>query len=294
MLEKALVERPSEDDSHSTSANILARATPLATRMRATSARRSTSLVGRGVPLRRSPIRGAVASSSRGASSPMIEVERKYEADASAEELTRRVEALGGRSKGVVTFTDAYYDTPDRALCAQDVWLRRRDAAWEIKLPVLADARRSGGERSVFREVEGARDVLREFLGALGDDRGESARAGADRPDPADAEAALRDALASRRAEAFAEFSTTRVKLETTSGVAVDVDAASFGHVVVEVEVMCGDEREVAEAERRVEETARELGLEPLLDSGGKLETFIRRNCPEHLATLVERGILKP
>jgi inorganic triphosphatase YgiF len=102
----------------------------------------------------------------------MIEVERKYEADASAEELTRRVEALGGRSKGVVTFTDAYYDTPDRALCAQDVWLRRRDAAWEIKLPVLADARRSGGERSVFREVEGARDVLREFLGALGDDRG--------------------------------------------------------------------------------------------------------------------------
>ena len=165
----------------------------------------------------------------------MIEVERKYEADASAEELTRRVEALGGRSKGVVTFTDAYYDTPDRALCAQDVWLRRRDAAWEIKLPVHADARRSGGERSVFREVEGARDVLREFLGALGDDRGESARAGADRPDPADAEAALRDALASRRAEAFAEFSTTRVKLETAAGVAVDVDAASFGHVVVDV-----------------------------------------------------------
>ena len=57
---------------------------------------------------------------------------------------------------------------------------------------------------------------------------------------------------------------------------------------------MCGDEGEVAEAERRVEETARELGLEPLLDSGGKLEAFIRRNCPEHLATLVERGILKP
>ena len=225
----------------------------------------------------------------------MIEVERKYEADASAEELTRRVEALGGRSKGVVTFTDAYYDTPDRALCAQDVWLRRRDAAWEIRAPgargrapIGGRAKRlprgGGGEGRPPRVPRRARRRSRRVRARR---RGPA--------DPADAEAALWDALASRRAEAFAEFSTTRVKLETAAGVAVDVDAASFGHVVVEVEVMCGDEGEVAEAERRVEETARELGLEPLLDSGGKLEAFIRRNCPETSRHPRRAGgILKP
>jgi len=128
----------------------------------------------------------------------MIEVERKF-APPDLVQLARRVEELGGKRVSEASFTDVYFDTPDCALTRRDIWLRRRDDEWELKLPVeakplppsplppplplplssllqpppsprpwptpspppppQADAKRSGGERTVFREVEGAAAV---------------------------------------------------------------------------------------------------------------------------------------
>ena len=48
------------------------------------------------------------------------------------------------------------------------------------------------------------------------------------------------------------------------------------------------------DAEAEIAYVASRLGLTPLTDSGGKLESFIRRNCPTHLRVLVEAGYLKP
>ena len=217
-----------------------------------------------------------------------IEVERKYDASSvSVETLRETVESLGGVTKGVVTFTDVYYDTPDAALAAKDTWLRTRDGAWEIKVPLQGDERRSGGERSVFREVEGAGPCLRELniaLGALPPEDGSS---------DDDDEVALAAAMATSRVAPFAEFTTRRAKFEL-DGASVDVDAASFGHAVCEVEVLCAYASQVPDAEAKIAYVAQRLGLAPLMDSGGKLETFIRRNCPTHLKVLVEAGYLKP
>ena len=69
-----------------------------------------------------------------------IEVERKYGAGDGVEAIARRVADLGGSEIGSVTFTDTYYDTPECALTANDVWLRRRDDRWEIKVPIPGDA----------------------------------------------------------------------------------------------------------------------------------------------------------
>jgi adenylate cyclase class IV len=83
-----------------------------------------------------------------------IEVERKFNLP-SGKDLSDRVTALGGEVKGKVQFTDSYWDTAGCTLTRRDVWLRQRDGAWELKLPVEEeDARRSGGERSVFHEIE--------------------------------------------------------------------------------------------------------------------------------------------
>jgi len=216
-----------------------------------------------------------------------IEVERKYDASSvSVETLRETVESLGGVAKGVVTFTDVYYDTPDAALAAKDTWLRTRDGAWEIKVPLQGDERerRSGGERSVFREVEGAGPCLRELNIALGADPEEGS---------GDDVVALAAAMARSRVAPFAEFTTRRAKFEL-DGASVDVDAASFGHAVCEVEVLCAHASRVPDAEAEIAYVASRLGLTPLTDSGGKLESFIRRNCPTHLRVLVEAGYLKP
>jgi len=203
-----------------------------------------------------------------------IEVERKYDASVvSIDALTKTVESLGGETKGVVTFTDVYYDTPDASLAAKDTWLRARDGAWEIKVPLSQGddtARRSGGERSVFREVEGPGACLQELNAALGVPRVPTQLANED------AEAALIAAMKTLDVHPFAKFTTERAKF-ALDGANVDVDAASFGHGVCEVEVLCAYESQVPDAEAKIAYVAQRLGLTPLSDSGGKLETYIRR-----------------
>ena len=203
-----------------------------------------------------------------------IEVERKYDASVvSVDALTQTVESLGGETKGVVTFTDVYYDTPDASLAAKDTWLRARDGAWEIKVPLNQGddtAPRSGGERSVFREVEGPGACLHELNAALGVPRVPTKLANED------AEAALIAAMKTLDVHPFAKFTTERAKF-ALDGANVDVDAASFGHGVCEVEVLCAYESQVPDAEAKIAYVAQRLGLTPLKDSGGKLETYIRR-----------------
>lgn len=91
-----------------------------------------------------------------------IEVERKFEPPASIEELDRKVIANGGEKRGAKSFKDVYWDTLGCSLTRRDTWLRCRSQGnrqqWELKVPV-GDANRSGGERTVFREVEGTVQV---------------------------------------------------------------------------------------------------------------------------------------
>ena len=216
----------------------------------------------------------------------MIEVERKYGAPA---DLKAAITTAEGTLTKSIIFGDTYYDTPNCDLAAKDVWLRRREKQWEIKIPVEGEGGRSGGERSVFREVEGARSVADELAAALGlpapSDGGDGGGA--------DGEEILTRVMADAAARPFAEFVTERVSW-SLDGASIDFDHASFGHSVVEVEVMCERAEQVEDAEKKVEEVAAKLGLEPLTETGGKLETFIRKNCPKHLAVLVSKGYLKP
>ena len=138
----------------------------------------------------------------------------------------------------------------------------------------------------MFREVEGAGPCLRELNIALGAHP-------EDGSSDDDDEVALAAAMATSRVGPFAEFTTRRAKFEL-DGASVDVDAASFGHAVCEVEVLCAYASQVPDAEAKIAYVAQRLGLTPLTDSGGKLETYIRRMCPTHLRVLVEAGYLKP
>ena len=87
------------------------------------------------------------------ASTAAIEVERKFAAsDPSA--LRQRVEANGGLVLGEKAFNDQYWDNAQCTLTRRDTWLRRRQDQWELKVPIVG-SRRSGGETTSFREIEG-------------------------------------------------------------------------------------------------------------------------------------------
>ena len=213
-------------------------------------------------------------------SAPLIEVEKKFVAPSDHAVMAASVEAQGGKELGTKRFTDVYYDTADCSLTRRDTWLRERDGAWELKLPVYEDARRSGGERTVFTEVEGEAAVaaaLRDLLPGI--DEKMSAQP-------------LSEMLNAAQVLPFAEFSTTRSKWKLGNA-NIDADVASFGHAVMEIEVLCKSESDVDEAEAEVARVADILGAQPLSGSmGGKLETYIRRHCPSVLAQLVEAGVL--
>ena len=212
-----------------------------------------------------------------------IEVERKFEATDAAALPSCDGRASAARFAGEVSFTDAYWDNAGCTLTRRDTWLRQREGKWEIKIPLGDPGDRSGasgGERTVFREVEGEAAVRTALESLL--DGGALDGAG-------DLEAALRAAAFAP----FVTFGTKRSKFRVGE-CAIDADVASFGHSVVEVEVMCESEAAVPEAESAIARVAGELQLVPLQNTGGKLETCIRREAPAVLAALVEEGILKP
>ncbi|KAJ8607176.1 hypothetical protein CTAYLR_007328 [Chrysophaeum taylorii] len=205
----------------------------------------------------------------------VIEVEAKFQ----AQDVREAILANGGRVLGEVSFEDTYYDTKECALTTQDRWLRRRDDAWELKVPV-AETKRSGGERTVFREIEGAEPVAAELRRLYPNLFSIDARC---------SEAALEAAGCA----AFAQFRTTRGKFEIR-GCRLDLDHASFGHSVLEIEAVVQTPEEVPAAERKIREVADLVGAKPLQhNSGGKLETYIRRHVPHVLEALVAAGVLK-
>uniref|UniRef100_A0A7S4DXH4 CYTH domain-containing protein n=1 Tax=Lotharella globosa TaxID=91324 RepID=A0A7S4DXH4_9EUKA len=245
------------------------------------------------------PASAVPPSSPPRASSSSIEVERKFEFSGDADELRSRCLTLGGRLQGQITFTDTYWDTDDCLLTTKDIWLRTRDGEWELKLPIGDPTDRtgaSGGERSVFREIEGEAAVAAaleasDFIPAL--ENKATAEISASQPGDSSSAGLLENHLRSSVGMSpFASFATDRTRFEL-DGCAIDADLASFGHSVVEVELIVSKASEVPAAEDAIDQVAARLGLKPLTPgTGGKLETYLRRFCPNVVQKLVEAGVL--
>ncbi|KAJ1453182.1 CYTH-like domain-containing protein [Pelagophyceae sp. CCMP2097] len=217
--------------------------------------------------------------SAAAAGQDLIEVEKKFQGISDVGVLETAVLRSGGAPLGSVSFTDTYYDTPDCCLTTRDIWLRQRDDNWELKVPIDLEARRSGGERTTFREVEGEWRVV-SALAALD----------AKRFSPAQT---MQDLLAQSGCASFASFETTRAKF-ALGRCTIDADVASFGHSVLEIEVMVREACDVAAAEADIAAAALQIGAVELTVTGGKLETYIRRFCPDVEYSLIAAGVLPP
>ena len=214
----------------------------------------------RAAALQRPPVRRRMATKPLKAA---VEVEEKFAATIEPEALEKRVRELGGEVLRTVEFYDEYFDTADLTLTTRDTWLRRRDGAWELKVPAEARRQATGGETTAFREIEDVPSIAAE-LASLGVEGF---------PDDT-------------TLKPFAAFGTRRDKYSLNE-VSVDVDAASYGHSIMELEVMTdGSEGDIERARALIAAAAVDLGCEKLGDTGGKLETYLRRFCPKHAEAL--------
>ena len=176
----------------------------------------------RAAALQRPPVRRRMATKPLKAA---VEVEEKFAATIEPEALEKRVRELGGEVLRTVEFYDEYFDTEELTLTTRDTWLRRRDGAWELKVPAEARRQATGGETTAFREIEDVPSIAAE-LASLGVEGF---------PDDT-------------TLKPFAAFGTRRDKYSLNE-VSVDVDAASYGHSIMELEVMTdGSEGDIERA----------------------------------------------
>lgn len=197
----------------------------------------------------------------------MIEVEKKFVSNNAT--TARLLEGATFSREHVMT--DTYYDTADYALTCKDRWLRRRNGAFELKIPLHTDGLQRKADQ--YDELEDDAEIQR----ALGIQD--------TRP--------LLGALTAHGYAAFCTCVTTRRRY-TKDGFAIDIDTVDFGdftHHIGEIELMVTNKSEITPAIERILTFANQYQLQ-LSPVRGKVIEYLLRKSPEHYAALVASGVI--
>ena len=190
-----------------------------------------------------------------------IEVEFKF----SITPLTKqKLAALGAERKGSCQFTDIYFDTSSHVLMLEDHWLRKRDGKWQLKYTTGGQMGQTAGS-DVYNELD-TQDKILEHL--------RTPSAGNFHGLIQNSPQTLDQLITGGILIPVVEFSTTRETYtyrdtETGMVVCIDLDRASFGYAVGEVEMMVEGEEEVALAKEKTKAIAIQLGKELLASFPG-------------------------
>lgn len=197
----------------------------------------------------------------------MIEVEKKFILNESDKNrLVSGAQFLNER-----VFTDIYYDTKTFVLTSQDKWLRSREAKFELKSPLHANAERLADQYSELA------DELK-IKKALNLENSEN----------------LADALAKNGYVPFCICKTTRKKYKKGDFI-IDLDVVDFQdftYSIGEIELMVNDESEIENAIHKIVVFAKnnELKIAPVR---GKVIEYLKRVKPNHYQALVKAGVVK-
>ena len=104
-----------------------------------------------------------------------------------------------------------------------------------------------------------------------------------------DPEKPLVESLESNGYKPFATITTNRKKY-SKDGFAIDVDSATFGYEIIEIELMVEEESEMEGATKRILEFAQSLGLTEGVVRG-KISEYLYRFNPEHHKVLLDAGV---
>ena len=202
----------------------------------------------------------------------MIEVEKKFKLnDEEEKRLLKGAEFVSEK-----TFTDVYYDTVDFTLSKNNIWLRKRDEQFQLKLPV---SQKEKMQITQFQEIEGE-DKIREIF----------------------AVATVLDFETDIKAfgyEIFCQLRTTRKKYQK-EGFEIDLDDAvsvlpgeeDFVYKITEIELLVENKEEVSSASKKIEEFATKNQLK-LEKTWGKIAQYLFQKKPKHFEALVVAGVVK-
>lgn len=184
-----------------------------------------------------------------------FEFEKKFIlTDEQKEKLLEDAEFLGEK-----IFTDTYFDNADFSLALSDMWLKKRDDEFNLKIPMR---QKEGETINKYHEVDGEMAIREVF--AI--------------PKVLDFEKDLQ----SFGHKPFCVLKTTRKKF-FKNGFTIDLDESDFGdwkYRLVEIRLVVNRKDEMNEAEEKIYDFARKHGLETK-HIDGKLSEFIKRELPE-------------
>ena len=177
----------------------------------------------------------------------MIEVEKKFAASESdIERITKDAEFISDTVN-----KDSYYDREGFPLVKNNIFLRKRNGRFELKLYVAEE----GSRVDKYLEVE--------------DD--ETIKSKLNIPAHKD----ISEYLAENEYFPFGSWKTNRRRFKK-NGFTIDVDSVDFSHNVVEVELMVEEGGDTEEAANRILNFAKVMGLEEDKQEG-KVMVFIKR-----------------
>lgn len=240
------------------------------------------------------------------------EVERKFRlAPAVRASLAARLRAAPPAARSC--FTDRYFDARDFALTRRDLWLRRRDAVWELKAPQPPAAAAANAPPASLAGVDFYRESRDWPTIAAEATRLAGVRLSPPFPAPGDdsSASAAETWLAACGVELFANVRTQRerhsLELERGHSVRIDLDDVAFLATGNDALQGQGGPRELSRYEiGEIELVAAGGGMSPsaaLADAfgqlgidtapvRGKLLELLVRHRPEHYEALRASGLL--
>lgn len=182
----------------------------------------------------------------------MIEIEKKFiPGEGDIERITKDAEFIGETIND-----DTYYDK-DFLLIKKDIYVRRRNGAFEMKVGI----RRKGMEGliSTYREVDDE-NTIREKLGIT-------------------KKGNLDEDLEANGYKPFGAWKTTRRKYKKGE-FTIDIDSVDYDYEVIEIELLVESLDDMDKATNKILDFAKELGLTNSPKTG-KVSGFLTRNYPE-------------
>ncbi len=196
----------------------------------------------------------------------MIEVEKKI---AIREKDLLRIRQIASFVKKT-SFTDTYFDTKEYRLTLDNVWLRKREELFELKVGIKKSRDIVDHYEEITKEEEIARSLLLPTT------------------------TKLEKALEENGFFPFCSFTTTR-ETYRFDDLTIDLDAADFGTMtyrLMECELLVSKPQEIPLAEQKIHHFLQEQQISST-PASGKIAIYLAANRKEHYQALVKAGVLR-
>jgi len=171
-----------------------------------------------------------------------------------------------------IRIQDTYFDTADYRYTMQNMWLRKREGVFELKVGI----KKQNGSIDRYEEITNEKSILK-YLGV-------------------DIDTDLPTALSQEGLSPFCTFATER-KSYQLGEINIDIDAADFGDLryqIAEIEIVVSDLDKVQDAEQKIFQFIKDLDIDVSIPVPAKLTYYLYCKRPEHYQALVHNKVIQP